>query len=42
MNNQVNSGGWGNSGPMSGAGVDEDDGGWGVGPPGVGSGWMGN
>ncbi|XP_063446117.1 trinucleotide repeat-containing gene 6C protein-like isoform X2 [Mytilus trossulus] len=41
MNNQVNSGGWGNSGPMPGAGVDEDDGGWGVGPPGVGSGWMG-
>ncbi|XP_052069647.1 trinucleotide repeat-containing gene 6C protein-like isoform X1 [Mytilus californianus] len=40
MNNQVNSG-WGNSGPIPGAGVDEDDGGWGVGPPGVGSGWMG-
>jgi hypothetical protein len=42
VNNQVNSG-WGSGGVAGGAifSVDEDDGGWIKGPPGVGSGWMG-
>lgn len=41
VSNQLNSGWGASSVPTGGASVDDDDGGWGMGPPGVGSGWMG-